>query len=94
MDNEKVKRNRNAYKAFVQKTIEGATRISSSKNWITTQEQNNGQRKSKCPQSFCAENSPNKDSKRKQPNPYFRSSLNWSIMSTDVDMLLNEMKRI
>ena len=25
MDNEKVKRNRNAYKAFVQKTIEGAT---------------------------------------------------------------------
>ena len=27
-------------------------------------------------------------------NPYFRSSLNWSIMSTDIDMLLNEMKRI
>ena len=29
-----------------------------------------------------------------QLNPYFRSSLNWSIMSTDIDMLLNEMKRI
>ena len=43
MENEKVKRNRNAYKDFVQKTMEGATRISSSKNWITTQEQNNGQ---------------------------------------------------
>ena len=40
MDNEKVKRNRNAYKAFAhEKTIEGATRISSSKNWITTQEE-------------------------------------------------------
>ena len=27
MDNEQAKRNRNAYKAFVQKTMEGATRI-------------------------------------------------------------------
>ena len=42
MDNEQAKRNRNAYKAFVQKTMEGATRILSSKNWITTQEENNG----------------------------------------------------
>ena len=32
MDNEKAKRNRNAYKAFVQKTMEGATRISYSYN--------------------------------------------------------------
>ena len=52
MDNEKVKRNRNAYKAFVQKTMEGATRISSSKNWITTQEQNNGQQKANAHGAF------------------------------------------
>ena len=52
MDNEKVKRNRNAYKAFVQITMEGATRISSSKNWITTQEQNNGQQKANAHRAF------------------------------------------
>ena len=52
MDNEKVKRNRNAYKAFVQITIESATRISSSKNWITTQEQNNGQQKANPHRAF------------------------------------------
>ena len=52
MDNEKVKRNRNAYKAFVQITMEGATRISSSKNWITTQEQNNGQQKANAHGAF------------------------------------------
>ena len=43
MENKKFKRNRNAYKAFVQETMEGATRILSSDNWITTQDKNNGQ---------------------------------------------------
>ena len=47
MENKKFKRNRNAYKAFVQETMEGATRILSSNNWITTQDKNNGQWKSK-----------------------------------------------